>query len=76
MRTHVFMHVCEEIQPTHVSPGLFPFPIVLGREAAGGMGDWVGGWALVTRQGPLAPVLPFTKVFRLRHPALRPVSQL
>lgn len=76
MRTHVFMHVCEEIQLTHMSPGLFPFPIVLGPEAARGMGDWVGGWALVTRQRPLAPVLTVTKAFRLRHPALRPGSQL
>lgn len=55
---------------THVSPGLFPFPIALSPEAAHCMGDWVGGWALVPGRRPLAPArLPFTKAFKTLPPS-------
>lgn len=70
MLTHVSMHACEQIQLTHMSPGLFPFPIALSPEAAHCMGDWVGGWALVPRWRPLAPaLLPFTKAFKTLPPS-------
>lgn len=70
MLTHVSMHAGEQIQLTHVCPGLFPFPIALSPEAAHCVGDWVGGWALVPGRRPLAPApLPFTKAFKTLPPS-------